>query len=181
MRLGLTPSQTVGPYFQIGLSRFYANELVPETAPGRVTISGLVLDGDGSPVPDAILEIWQADMNGDYGTPNVGSWKGWGRTPTDDRGSYTFHTIMPGTVPHPDGGFQAPHINVAIFMRGLLRHLVTRMYFPEEHLNQADPILHLVHETRRQTLIAQKDSGTLNLFTWNVVLQGPHETVFFDW
>jgi protocatechuate 3,4-dioxygenase, alpha subunit len=187
MTIGATPSQTVGPYFKIGLDRLCNPELAKPHTPGeRITISGRILDANGIPVPDAVLEIWQADSDGHYLSPveqerQDCSFKGCGRIPTNDEGQYGFSTIKPGRVVDPNLGQQAPHINVTLFMRGLLRHLVTRIYFSDEPANAKDPILALVPEDRRITLMANPSSpGSSNLH-WNVVLQGEGETVFFDW
>lgn len=184
MSLALTPSQTVGPFFQVGLARLYANELAPASTPGRITLCGRVLDADRKPIPDAMLEIWQADANGEYAKPGAkvsSAWNGWGRTPTNVLGAYSFGTIIPGAVPLSSGGLQAPHINVAVFMRGLLKHLVTRVYFPEQQLNQCDPVLQRVPEHRRKTLTARRAPNDPTLFQWDLLLQGEDETVFFDW
>ena len=127
-------------------------------------IEGQVLDGKGEPVPDALLEIWQPAT-------------GFGRARTDSEGAFSFTTVKPGPVPAPDGGMQAPHFNVTVFARGLLRHLVTRMYFPDEtEANGADPVLNLVEPARRETLIAKDCGGVLH---FDVRLQGERETVFF--
>jgi len=127
-------------------------------------IEGQVLDGKGEPVPDALLEIWQPAT-------------GFGRARTDSEGAFSFSTVKPGTVPAPDGRMQAPHFNVTIFARGLLRHLVTRMYFPDEtEANASDPVLNLVEAARRETLIARNCGGVLH---FDVRLQGDRETVFF--
>ena len=188
MSLQATTSQTVGPFFTIGLTRLNKNNLVgPGISGQRVTIAGRVLDGDGYGVPDGILEIWQANSHGKYAHPEdtqnkpveVG-FQGYGRIPTDEHGSFSFTTVKPGSVPGPDGKLQAPHIVVSVFTRGLLRRLVTRIYFPEESLNTDDFVLHLVEPARRGTLIAKKSAGPHTALEWNVILQGAEETVFFD-
>jgi protocatechuate 3,4-dioxygenase alpha subunit len=177
MSLHATTSQTVGPYLHIGLTRMIIENLAPGRVPGeRVVIEGRVLDGDGSPVNDALLEIWQADSRGRYGTK---SFLGFGRSATDDKGMFRFQTIKPGRVPGPGGKLQAPHIAVNVFMRGQLKQLVTRIYFPGDPANGADPVLGLVPASRRATLIAQK-RGKAGALEWNVILQGKGETVFFD-
>jgi protocatechuate 3,4-dioxygenase alpha subunit len=181
-----TASQTAGPYFHIGLSWLGADALAPPGAAGeRVTISGRVLDGDGKPVDDALLEIWRADAQGRYPHPDdprgrdAGpALQGFGRVPTGRDGSFRFTTIVPGRVPGPGGRLQAPHLAVSVFMRGLLRHLVTRVYFPGEACG-TDPILELVEPARRGTLIA-RPGGDPAVLEWNVILQGEGETVFFD-
>ena len=160
----LTPSQTVGPFFGVGLPFEKGEQLSPPGAVGVMRIEGQVLDGKGEPVPDALLEIWQPAT-------------GFGRARTDSEGAFSFTTVKPGPVPAPDGGMQAPHFNVTVFARGLLRHLVTRMYFPDEtEANGADPVLNLVEPARRETLIAKNCGGVLH---FDVRLQGERETVFF--
>jgi protocatechuate 3,4-dioxygenase, alpha subunit len=183
-----TTSQTVGPFFSIGLTRMKQDNLVsPGTSGERVTIEGRVLDGDGKPVPDAIIEIWQANSHGKYAHPEdqqdkplEASFTGYGRIPTDDEGKFRFTTIKPGQVPDLDGKLQAPHIVVSVFARGLLRRLVTRIYFPDDPGNSKDFALNLVDATRRETLIAKKIAGASGSLVWNIILQGPNETVFFD-
>jgi protocatechuate 3,4-dioxygenase, alpha subunit len=187
MRLVPTPSQTVGPFFSIGLERLSVSEIAGPDARGEhVTIAGGVLDGDGQPVPDAVLEIWQPDANGKYPDPEdtrhtqaQRGFTGFGRIPTNDRGEFRFTTIKPGCVPGPNRTMQAPHLVVSVFMRGLLKRLVTRIYFPDDPRNTRDFVLNLLPPERRETLIARK-SGTANELEWNVILQGPRETVFFD-
>ena len=182
-----TPSQTVGPFFSIGFDWMIRRD-VAEGSPGeRVTIHGRVLDGNGQPVSDAVLEIWQADADGRYHHPEQTDpqndptpFFGFGRIPTDERGQFSFTTIKPGSVHGPDGKPQAPHLQISIFMRGLLKQLVTRVYFPEEPLNDSDMVLQLVPESRRQTLIAQRTGPQGTTLEWNVCLQGGNETVFFD-
>ena len=160
----LTPSQTVGPFFGVGLPFANGEQIVPAGSAGAIRIEGQVLDGNGDPVPDALLEIWQP------GT-------GFGRARTDSEGAFSFMTAKPGATPAPDGRAQAPHVNVTVFARGLLRHLVTRMYFPDEaDANAADPVLNLIEPARRQTLIANNCAGVLH---FDVRLQGERETVFF--
>ena len=180
-----TASQTVGPFFHIGLDPLCRGELAGSAVSGeRVEIEGRVLDGDASPVPDALLEIWQADANGRYPSESengeLKGFRGFGRIPTDKNGRFRFTTIKPGSVEGPDGAAQAPHLNVSVFMRGLLLRLVTRMYFPNE-ANDRDPVLSLVEPSRQATLIAHRsDLATPNVLRWNIVLQGEHETVFFE-
>jgi protocatechuate 3,4-dioxygenase alpha subunit len=186
--LQATTSQTVGPFFKIGFEWLYRDNLAGEGVSGeRVSIQGRVLDGDGVTVPDAILEIWQANANGKYAHPEdtqdkvlEPGFKGYGRVPTNAEGRFSFATIKPGPVPGPDGKEQAPHLLVSVFMRGVLRRLVTRIYFPDEPRNAADFILGLVEPARRSTLIAKKVAGDSGTLEWNVVLQGTDETVFFD-
>ena len=160
----LTPSQTVGPFFGVGLPFEKGEQLAPPGSADVMRIEGQVLDGKGEPVPDALLEIWQP------GT-------GFGRARTDSEGAFSFTTVKPGAVPAPDGRVQAPHFNVTVFARGLLRHLVTRLYFPDEtEANAADPVLNLVEPARRETLVAKNCGGVLH---FDVRLQGEQETVFF--
>ena len=187
MSLQASTSQTVGPFFIIGCTWLDRNEIAGEGVTGeRVTIEGRVVDGDRKPVPDALLEIWQANSEGKYahpddtqGKPVEPNFQGFGRIPTDDDGKFRFTTIKPGPVPGPDGKPQAPHLAVSLFARGLLRRLVTRIYFPDDSGNSADYVLNLVEPERRGTLIAKKGSAPGKL-EWNLVLQGEGETVFFD-
>ena len=178
-----TPSQTVGPYFRIGLAWLFNADLAGPAAAGqRLTVSGRVLDGAGTGVEDAMLEIWQAGPAGRY--PEVSrppGWAGFGRVATDPRGAFSFALVKPGRVAGPEGTLQAPHLAVNVFMRGLLRHLTTRVYFPDEgEANAADPVLSLVEPARRATLVARADPASPLALAWDVVLQGPRETVFFD-
>lgn len=182
-----TPSQTVGPFFSIGLQHMNRTDLSERSVGERLTIQGRVLDGDGQPVPDAVLEIWQADADGRYHHPehasapdDATSFFGFGRIPTDERGRFSFTSVKPGPVYAPDGKPQAPHLQICVFMRGLLKQLVTRLYFPEEPLNASDPVLQLVPESRRETLVARQTGPDGNTLEWNVCLQGGSETVFFD-
>jgi protocatechuate 3,4-dioxygenase alpha subunit len=188
MSFRATPSQTVGPFFSIGCDRLNATDLAEHGVPGeRIEIAGRVIDGDGNGVPDAMLEIWQANSAGKYAHPEDPQDKatetgflGFGRIPTDSNGGFSFATIKPGTVPGPDGRQQAPHIVVSVFMRGLLRRLVTRIYFPDEAASDQDFVLNFVEPARRGTLIARGFSGEKTKLEWNVILQGENETVFFD-
>jgi len=188
MSLQASTSQTVGPYFHIGLSRLYVNDLAsPGVSGQRVEIEGRLLDADGQGVPDGMIEIWQANAHGKYAHPEdqqdkpvEPGFQGYGRTPTAEDGSFHFKTIKPGRVPGPDGKLQAPHIDVSVFTRGLLRRLVTRIYFPDDEANSGDSVLNLVDPSRRHTLIAKKSAERDGVIEWNVVLQGSDETVFFD-
>lgn len=187
MSLRATASQTVGPFFSLGFAWLYRDAMA---APGiedeRVSIQGQVLDGAGEPVPDAMLELWQANAHGKYAHPDDPQDKpaqegfGFGRVATDAAGRFHFTTIKPGPVPGPGGHAQAPHIVVSIFARGLLNRLVTRIYFGGDPANGEDAVLALVPPERRATLMAQpaagEDPGQLE---WNIVLQGTGETVFF--
>lgn len=186
---GITPSQTVGPFFHDALLDEDRTRLVPEDHVGAIRIRGRVYDGAGEPVPDAMVEVWQADSEGRYYHPadtrggvRDQDFTGFGRCGTDAEGAFEFVTVKPGPVPGPNGSQQAPHILVSVFSRGLLRRLATRIYFPdEEEANAADPVLASVEEDRRQTLIATAEEGALR---FDVRLQdgpaGEPETVFFD-
>ena len=188
MSLQATTWQTVGPFFRIGCHWLNQDNLVGEGVSGeRVTIQGRVMDGDGVPVPDAMIEIWQANAQGRYAHPEDTQSKllepgftGYGRIPTDGDGVFRFTTIKPGPVPGPDRKDQAPHILVSVFMRGLLTRLITRIYFPDDPHNATDYVLNLVEPERRSTLIGKRVAGRPGMLEWNVVLQGPDETVFFE-
>ena len=163
----ITPSQTVGPYFSIGLPWEDGPLVVPD---GDVWIRGHVLDGEREPIPDALLETWQADAAGAYG---AAGFRGFGRCPTDEEGAYAIRTIKPGPV-----GEQAPHIALTVFARGLLNHVVTRIYFPEDaELHASDPVLSGLDEAARATLVAVREEDG---YRFDVRLQGPDETVFFS-
>ncbi|MWL90202.1 protocatechuate 3,4-dioxygenase subunit alpha [Cupriavidus sp. SW-Y-13] len=183
-----TASQTVGPYLHIGLTGLNCADLTadaPELATQRIVIEGRVTDGRGDPVPDGMIEIWQANPAGRYchvddtrEIPLVAGFTGFGRVPTGPDGEFRFVTVKPGAVPGIDGRPQAPHIMVSVFTRGLVKHVATRMYFSDEaEANNADAVLSLVPAARRNTLVAEGDAGH---YRWNVVLQGAGETVFFD-
>jgi protocatechuate 3,4-dioxygenase alpha subunit len=183
---GLTPSQTVGPFFAYALTpRDYGGlelatgAMAPEGAQGeRIRIAGAVYDGDGIGVPDAMIEIWQADPQGQYGAGDNASFTGFGRIETDAQGGFAIETLRPGVVPGPDGVPQAPHLTVSVFARGLLVRLATRIYLADEPANDADPVLALVPPERRATLIALRDGE--GAFRFDIRLQGEGETVFFD-
>lgn len=182
-----TPSQTVGPFFNIGLPGDQT-ELVDPGADGAITIGGVIYDGDGEAVVDALVEIWQADAGGRYDHPGdtraepapIDGFGGGGRAEADpEAGTYRFVTVKPGVVPAPGGGCQAPHIAVSVFARGLLKRLATRIYFPDEvESNAADPVLALVDASRRETLVAVPDGP--GAYRFDIRLQGEGETVFFD-
>jgi protocatechuate 3,4-dioxygenase alpha subunit len=186
MRQVQTPSQTVGPFFRPALIRSGEESLVTSKSRGeRITIEGRVLDGDAAPVSDAMIELWQANADGRYDHPDDSQeklidpdFRGFGRAATDERGYFRFYTIKPGSVPGPGNLLQAPHINVSIFARGLLKRLVTRIYFPDEPLNTADAVLDNVVAERRSTLVAHIDQP--GILRFDIVLQGENETVFFD-
>ncbi len=185
-----TPSQTVGPFYSLGLTREPMNVLADEaTEGGRIRIEGRVLDGDGQPVPDAMVEIWQANVYGRYRHPDDKQEKpldrafsGWGRCGTDTNGCFNFETIKPGAVPGADGTVQAPHINVAVFARGMLAHAYTRIYFADDAANDADLVLlSIKNKARRKTLIADRQDGDGQpVYRFDIRLQGQDETVFFD-
>lgn len=188
MSLLTTPSQTVGPFVSIGLAWLTLTDLAPPDVAGeRVAIAGRIVDGDGKPVSDAVVETWQANAQGKYAHPDdtqdkppAAGFRGFGRIPTDAQGGFRFTTIKPGRVPGPGATLQAPHLVVSIFMRGLLKRLVSRIYFPDDPANANDPVLVLVPADRRATLIAKRAGADASTLTWNVILQGADETVFFD-
>jgi protocatechuate 3,4-dioxygenase alpha subunit len=198
MMSGQTPSQTVGPFFAYGLApELYryawrsavTDRLVQSGTEGqRIRIEGRVLDGNGEPIPDAMIEVWQANAHGRYNHPEGGrrdnlldpDFKGFGRTGTgvDAEKRFIFDTIKPGAL----GDGQAPHLSLIVLMRGLLSHLYTRVYFSDETAaNAADPVLARVPEERRHTLIAQRDETQGGVvYHIDIHMQGPDETVFFD-
>ncbi len=195
MSLKQTPSQTVGPFFAYALSApqynyphtgLAAGEMADDLVPGeRIRIVGHVVDGAGQPVNDALIELWQADAEGRYAHPSDprlsnSTFRGFGRfgTGTDPENRFIFHTIKPGRV----NADQAPHINVIVFMRGLLSHAYTRIYFSDEaEANARDPVLANVPDERRRTLIARREeTPAATLYHFDMVMQGPDETVFFD-
>lgn len=183
---GVTPAQTVGPFLSIGLPWSDGSDVVPPDTPGVVRILGAVYDGDGEPVPDAMIETWQADADGRFThpddprgpqNPSVEGFRGFGRSDTRS-GAYEIHTLKPGRLPDGEGGLQAPHIDVLVFARGLVNHLLTRLYFPDEpQTNATDPVLMSVPADRRSTLIALDRGDHLR---FDIHLQGTGETVFFD-
>jgi protocatechuate 3,4-dioxygenase alpha subunit len=191
MALRQTPSQTVGPFFSFGLApeqygynfRSIAGSAVADdgTAGTRIRIVGRVFDGEGPPLNDALIEIWQADAEGRYAHPadprsSNAAFKGFGRTGTgtDPESRFVFDTVMPGSV-----AGQAPHINVIVLARGMLNHLYTRLYFEDQaEANARDPILQSVPAERRTTLLARRDGATT--YRFDIRLQGDAETVFFD-
>lgn len=178
-RLNSLPSQTVGPFFHFSLTVNPALGCLttPETKGERIRLRFRLFDGNGAPVSDGMFELWQADAAGRYNDPAFG---GFGRLATDAQGSCTFSTIGPGPVPDGRGGCQASHINVSVFARGLLARVCTRVYFQGDPALAEDPVLAVVPEVRRQTLIAQPDPASPGLWTFDVHLQGERETVFFD-
>jgi protocatechuate 3,4-dioxygenase, alpha subunit len=186
MSLFASGSQTVGPYLHIGLTWLNTAKIAGPGVKGeRFSLQGRLVDGDGAGVSDGLIEIWQANAEGKFAHPEdrqkktlEKGFRGFGRIPTDAKGAFKFTTIKPGRVPGPDGKLQAPHLSVTVFMRGLLKQLSTRIYFPGDPANAQDPLLKLVPAARRATLIARrKAKGVLE---WNIVLQGKDETAFFD-
>jgi protocatechuate 3,4-dioxygenase, alpha subunit len=186
-----TPSQTVGPFFHLALDRPEWADLAAEDPRGeRIVVTGRMTDGDGGPVADACLELWQANAAGRYAHPDDDRterpldphFRGFGRVSTDAAGRFRLTTIRPGPVPGRGNSMQAPHIAVAIFARGLLRQLFTRIYFADEVLNDTDPVLSSIDDTaRRRTLIAARhDEDGSPTYRFDIVLQGDNETVFFD-
>ena len=178
-----TASQTVGPFFNFGLTtNAQLGKLAgPEVGGERIRLSFRVIDGDGAPAPgDVMIEIWQADGGGHYAHPlDEGSFHGFGRLETDLDGCCTFETIRPGRVPGPDGRLQAPHITALVFARGLLKHLHTRVYFAGDPANDDDPVLSLVPAERNGTLLARQVEADAAAWSFDIVLQGDGETVFF--
>ena len=191
---GPTPSQTVGPFFAYGLAaRQYGYDFgqpfdsvvaLPHAAGEHVLLEGRVLDGDGQPIIDAMVEISQADAQGGYPADakavQASGFRAFGRvgTGTDPQNRFAFRTVKPGA----EGPGHAPHINVIVLMRGLLLHAFTRVYFSDEAAaNAADPALNAVPAERRATLVAQRrDEGGLPVYRFDIHMQGPQETVFFD-
>jgi protocatechuate 3,4-dioxygenase, alpha subunit len=180
-----TPSQTVGPYFAIGLPWPEGPHAVPSGTPGAITITGTVYDGAGDLVPDHLIETWQADPAGRFadlygyaGPSELAGFRGFARYGVEDGdGTFAIVTVKPGAVPAADGTMQAPHIDMSVFARGMLNRCVTRIYFAdEERANATDPLLARVPEGRRHTLIAQ---ATADGYCFDIRLQGDGETVFF--
>lgn len=184
----LTPSQTVGPFFHDALLDEDRSKLVDTGHPSAIKIEGTVHDGAGDVVPDAMVEIWQANQAGRYNHPaddredlplDLENFSGFGRSGTGEGGKFSFVTVKPGSVPGPDGGMQAPHIMVSVFSRGLLKRLVTRIYFPdEEEANERDPVLSSIEdEGYRATLIARAEGDVLR---FDIHFQGDRQTAFFE-
>jgi protocatechuate 3,4-dioxygenase, alpha subunit len=188
-KLIATPSQTVGPFFHLALDRADWADLTKNNPQGeRIVIEGKVTDGDGSPVADACLEVWQANAAGRYAHPDDNraqvpldpSFRGFGRVSTDAEGGFRLVTIRPGPVPGRGNALQAPHIAVALFARGLLKPLYTRIYFAGEQANDADPVLLSIDDpARRRTLIAARRDGAPPTYRFDIVMQGERETAFF--
>jgi protocatechuate 3,4-dioxygenase alpha subunit len=204
--LGQTPGQTLGPFFHQGLLRTRSVFQVPGlcrderdvfdgelAAPGAfgepIIIEGNVHDGLSMPIADALLEAWQANGHGRYHHPLDPSskaldprFRGFGRVATDARGAYAFLSVKPGAVPGPHGSWQAPHVNLVLGARGMTRHAFTRIYFEDDPALAADPVLALVPEPRRQTLVARRTGARdgASVYRFDVFLQGERETVFFE-
>lgn len=187
-RLIATPSQTVGPFFHLALDRKEWADLTRGNPMGeRIVVEGRVVDGDGTPVGDACLELWQANAAGRYAHPDDTRtevpldprFRGFGRVSTDVDGRFRVTTIRPGPVPGRGNALQAPHIAVALFARGLLKPLYTRIYFAGDPANEADPVLQTIDDRdRRATLLATRDGP--EIWRFDIVMQGENETVFFD-
>lgn len=182
---GPTPSQTVGPFFHYALPYELGPEVVGTRRAGAFRLGGRVFDGQGEPIPDSMVEIWQADESGNftqeqgiYDSPEPTGFRGFGRSATSQDGGYGFRTVKPGRITAPDGTAHAPHIAMAVFARGMLRQAVTRVYFADEAVaNANDPLLCGVDEERRDTMIAAPgDEG----YRFDVRVQGEGETVFLD-
>ncbi|HTS14598.1 MAG TPA: protocatechuate 3,4-dioxygenase subunit alpha [Candidatus Sulfotelmatobacter sp.] len=181
---GGTPSQTVGPYLSLGLPWPDGPFVVADGTPGAIWIRGFVIDGAGEPIPDALVETWQADPGGSFAHPLDPSrrrtgFRGFGRCPTDEAGAYGILTLKPGVVAGADGRPQAPHVDVSVFARGLLKRVVTRIYFADEPAaNAADGVLQGIEDDeRRSSLVATASSDG---YRFDIRLQGEGETVFFD-
>ena len=178
--LTTTPSQTIGPFFAEGLKWKDGSILFPPAAPGRhVRLRGSIFDGTGATIPDSLIEFWQADASGRFCGPRDSTCSGFGRVMTDKEGRYEIRTVVPGPVAGAKDLPQAPHILVVLFARGLLKQVVTRVYFEGESANGADPVLALCGK-RAGTLVARRDTADASVFRWDIVLQGSNETVFFD-
>jgi protocatechuate 3,4-dioxygenase alpha subunit len=182
--IGCTPSQTVGPYLSITLPWPDGPEVVPDGAAGAIRIVGRLTDGAGEPVPDGLIETWQADAAGRFAHPDdprgpvTTDFRGFGRCPTDAAGEFWFRTLKPGPLPGGDGPDEAPHIDVSVFARGLLNRLVTRIYFPDEPTaNAVDPVLASLDAEDRALLVARPEPG--GDLRFDIRLQGEAETPFF--
>ncbi len=187
--MNLTPSQTVGPFLAICLPWPDGPFVVPEGTPDAITITGLVLDGSGDAVPDALVETWQADADGRFAHPDdprgpvqaSPGFRGFGRSATDQDGRFRIVTIRPGPLPCPAGGTEAPHVDVSVFARGLLDRVVTRIYFADEaEANAADPVLSAIAEPERRETLLAVPGDLAGEFRFDIRLRGERETVFFD-
>lgn len=178
--LGTTPSQTVGPFLSIGLPWEDGSDAAVEGTPDTVVIAGVMTDGAGDPVPDGVVETWQADPDGRFPHPDdprgpstYPGFRNFARATTDTDGRFWFRTLIPGPV---DG--QAPHIDVTVFARGLLKHVVTRLYFPDQPANADDPVLSSLDPADRELLVAVPDGD--HRYRFDIHLQGENETPFFE-
>ena len=186
MAKGVTPSQTIGPFYWGTIVKTYHADLAPPGVAGeRVELALTLHDAEGAIVPDGLIEIWQANSHGRYNHPEDrrnlpldSGFEGFGRASTDDKGTARFATVRPGRVPWPAGGMQAAHVNVSVFARGLLNRLATRLYFDGDAALGEDPVLKLVEPARRATLIARRDAS--GAWALPIHLGGAKETVFFD-
>ena len=184
MRPEPTPSQTIGPFFHDALVSEDRSRLVPPNHPEAVRIEGAVYDGAGDTVPDAMVEIWQANQAGRYydredSSPDPERFSGFGRSGTDSSGKFSFVTIKPGPVPAPDGTPQAPHVMVSVFARGLLKRLVTRIYFPDEvEANARDPVLASIEDPEFRSTLVANDGG--DVLRFDIHLQGENQTAFLE-
>ena len=188
---GITASQTVGPFLKIGLVREGQEYVVPKNASGALKVQGRVYDGEGKPVPDAMIEIWQANVHGKYNHPEdlsdaelVKGFNGFGRSCTDEEGCFFFVSVKPGRVAGLGNTLQAPHMAINVFARGMLKQQVTRLYFSDEiNANSEDPVLNSIEDVEvRDTLVASKvdDENGMTCYKFNIHLQGEKETAFFD-
>lgn len=188
---GTTPSQTIGPFHRIMVPWDGGDTLIPSNDPAAITVQGQVFDGAVMPVDDCVIEIWQANVHGRYAHPDdirevplIEGFDGFGRVITDQNGRFSILTVKPGPVPGPGDTIQAPHISLSLFSRGLLKRLATRLYFADESAaNERDPVLQSITDAeRRRTLIATRksSSSTQPVYEFEIHLQGPNETVFFD-
>ena len=179
---GPTPSQTIGPFFHDALLERDLSQLVSPDHPGAIRIEGVVYEGAGEPVTDAAVEISQAKPVSVDEDPTTldRNFSDWGRSGTADGGRFSFVTLKPAPVSAPDGALQAPHVNVLVFARGLLRQVVTRVYFPDEaQANAADAVLASIGDGRtRETLVARDEGG--GTYRFDIRLQGENQTAFFE-
>ena len=187
-----TPSQTIGPFFAYCLTspdygyKLIANNIIEQDSGNKIEVSGKVLDGDQNPIPDAMLEIWQADPEGKFPRARNNldpSIMGFARTETNLDGSFLFQSVKPGVFKNSTGVVQAAHINLNLFARGLIAHLTTRIYFSDEESTYLDPLMSYIPDQRRKTLIAQLESseGDCSYYNFDINLQGENETVFLEW
>lgn len=186
--LGTTPSQTVGPYLALVLPWDDGPDMVADGTPGAVIVAGVLSDGAGEPIPDGLVEVWQADPDGRFdhpddprGAASYPGFRGFGRSATDEAGGFWFRTLKPGPLPDGLGGLEAPHLDVSVFARGMLNRVVTRIYFPdEEAANAADPVLAALPAEARQRLTAVPVAGEEGRLRFDIRLQGADETPFFE-